>query len=157
MLNASDFPAPDIGEAYLTSQEETELGEWAAWGLRPPVKSAHEICAELSRLFAATGPSVLAVDQIDTLIAQSASGADLRLEADRTVVTNEPVITGTSVPEQDLLIEEIGNGLMEARQVMRRTLIVVACFSTTWELIRQRAVASVADRFLHARQLGRVP
>src|SRR5690606_27973710 len=71
VLRASaDFTAQDIGEAYLTSGIEETPGEWASWGIRQVNKSPQEIVRDISRLLALTGPSVIAVDQIDMLVAQ---------------------------------------------------------------------------------------
>jgi hypothetical protein len=145
LWNATDPTAQDIGEGFLTSQEEAEPGEWAAWRLRPPIRPPQQITAELSRLLALTGPSLLAVDQIDTLIAQSVENDDL------------PTDVQVAISERDLLAEQIGGGLMELREKTRRTLTVVTCLVRTWELIKQQAVDSVTDRFRADRRLERIP
>src|SRR5690606_8112835 len=75
------------------------------------------------RLFALTGPVVLAVDQIDTVIAQS----------DRT--------------EDDGLADRLADGLMRIREETVRTIVVVACIPKSWELVATKAVNSAADRF----------
>jgi hypothetical protein len=72
---------------------------------------------------------VLAVDQIDTLLAQSLAHTD------------EAVDSGDGV------LEQVAHGLMAVRQTMRRTVAVVACLPAVWDHIRDRATASVADRF----------
>jgi hypothetical protein len=46
--------------------------ERADWGMRRSVRTAELIVRDLSWLLALSGPTVIAVDQIDTLIAQSA-------------------------------------------------------------------------------------
>ena len=76
-LSASeDIAHRDIAENYFTSGEEGEPGERGAWGMRRAPRSAQQIVQELSWLLALTGPSVIAVDQIDTLIAQSVATGD---------------------------------------------------------------------------------
>jgi hypothetical protein len=153
LLNAADTDVQDIGEGFLTSQEEAEAGEWAAWGLRPPVKPPAEIVTELSCLLGLTGPSVLAIDQIDTLIAQHTNSADL-LGPTSAVVASEDRVAAM---KRDLLAAETGDGLMELREKTRRTLIVVSCLLTTWELIKHQAVDTVVDRFRADRRLERIP
>ena len=46
---------------------------------------------------------------------------------------------------------------MAVRQTMRRTVAVVACLPTVWEHIRDRATASVADRFRVTASLKPLP
>jgi hypothetical protein len=159
LFGAGDFAAQDIGEGYLTSQGEAEPGEWAAWGLRPPVKAPQQIAAELSRLLALTGPSLLAVDQVDTLIAQSGKSTDVPtpVTISDTAADVQTHARQAFTPEQDLLVEQIGSGLMDLREVMHRTLTVVACFDSSWQLIRTRAIGSATDRFRTARRLERIP
>jgi hypothetical protein len=46
---------------------------------------------------------------------------------------------------------------MQLRQVLQRTVIVVACLPTSWHLIRTNALDSVPDRFRHETRLSRLP
>jgi hypothetical protein len=153
MLRSANADAQDIAEGFLISQDEAEPDEWSAWGRRPQSKSPAEIVTELSWLLGLTGPIVLAVDQVDTLIAQNTERADPSNPAPATVGAQERAADR----ERGLLAEEIGDGLMELREKTRRTLIVVSCLVRTWELIQQRAVDSVADRFHADRRLERIP
>lgn len=142
VLRASaDFTAQDIGEAYLTCGAEETPGEWAQWGIRQVTKTPQEIVQDISRLLALTGPMVIAVDQIDMLVAQSGIRAEHA--------------------EQDwrgmLLIEHVAHGLMSLREYTRRTLTVVSCLPDTWELINKHATDTVLDRFRIATQLGVLP
>src|SRR5918999_4030148 len=143
LLGASDFDAQDVGETYLTSQGEAVPGEWMQWGIRPAVKSAQEIVVEISRLLALTGPSLLAVDQIDTLIAQSKK-------------SGESYHGESADAEQGPLMEQVGVGLMELRETMNRTLTVVACFNSTWREISRGSVGSVRARFRVELRLERI-
>ena len=124
LLGSNDFIAHDIGEGFLQGSEEFSVEERGPWGLRAAPASAQECVRDISRLVALAGPSVLAVDQIDTLLAQS--------------------LAGTS---GDGVLEQVAHGLMSLRQTTRRTVPVVACLPAVWEHIQDRAAASVADRF----------
>lgn len=126
LLGAGDLELQDIGEAFLTGSGERE-----AWGLPVPVLTPQESVRDISRLIALAGPSVLALDQIDTLLAQSTDRTD----------------TASAVSTNNRDLEHIAHGLMSIRQTMRRTVGVVACLPAAWEAIQDRATATVQDRF----------
>lgn len=134
LLAAGDPAAQDVGYAYLQSMQEMEPGERLEWGIQREPKLPQLVVQEISQLLALTGPAVVAVDQLDTLIAQLWS------------TTAGKEAAGESA-EQTLLINQIADGLMALRQTTRRTLTVLACLPSTWTLIRTRATKSVADRF----------
>lgn len=142
ILVASNDPAlQDIGEAFLGSGGEISAEERTTWGLRTNDRTAQQTVGEISRIVALAGPAVLAVDQIDTLLAQahSATGAD-------------------EVSHDDSRnLEHVAHGLMSIKEAMRRTVAVVACLPGVWELIRHRATATVADRFRETAVLERLP
>jgi hypothetical protein len=133
VLRASpDLGTQDVGDAYLLSSQEGEPGERAAWGMRPEWRSPQEVVRDISRLLALTGPSLVAVDQIDTLVAQSAMSTD----------------SGQAQGWHELIaLEQVAGGLMALREVTRRTLTVVSCLPQTWVLIEKYATDSVQDRF----------
>ncbi|MEU8817835.1 helicase HerA domain-containing protein [Actinoplanes sp. NPDC048796] len=142
-LSASeDVGHRDLAENYFLSGEESEPGERAAWGMRRAPRRAQQIVQDLSWLLALTGPAVIAIDQIDTLIAQSSIAAGARLR--KAVEVS---------PEQAYMLSQIADGLMALRQVTRRTLTVVACIPDSWAAIRTMASDTVGDRFRLAPKL----
>jgi hypothetical protein len=143
LLGAQDPGAREVGESYLTSASEAVAGERMEWGIHPDSKQAHEIVRQVSRLLALTGPSLLAIDQIDTLISQSTRSTD-------------NAATPVGLPREELL-DEIGTGLMELRETVHRTVTVVACQYQVWEGIRSHAPAAVLDRFRRESRLDKVP
>jgi hypothetical protein len=146
-LSASTDPAHrDIADNYFACDEEAVPGERAAWGMRRAARTAEEIVQELSRLLALTGPSVMAVDQIDVLLAQSALGADLANQSEADAVSRHHA----------LVLEGVAGGLMSLRERTRRTLTVLACIPTTWRLIKTKATDTVRDRFLETPQLSTI-
>lgn len=143
VLYASPDPAlQDLGEAFLYAMPEGETGDRARWGIRPINKSPQEIVRDVSHLLALTGPTIIAVDQIDPLIAQSRISTD--------TVTDDG-------HGDKLLLERIAGGLMALREVTRRTMTVVSCIPQTWTLIEREAVDTVRDRFRTAVQLMTIP
>ncbi|WP_101950086.1 helicase HerA domain-containing protein [Mycobacterium sp. 3519A] len=129
LLGATDLVAHDVGEAYLQASDEFGDDERAQWRLRTSPASAQQCVQEISRLVALAGPAVLALDQIDTLLAQSLTRTD------------------DARTDGDDVLHQVADGLMAVRQKMRRTVAVVACLPAVWEGIRSRATATVADRF----------
>lgn len=130
LLGAADLGVQDIGEAYLTGTDDSDRDGHNSWDLGNAPANAQECVRDISRLAALAGPAVLAIDQIDTLIAQS---------SDRTEGS------GPAGDNRDL--EHVAHGLMSIRETMRRTVPVVACLPVVWEAIQTRATATVRDRF----------
>lgn len=140
LLASPDPTGQEIAEAYLTSASEGLPGERMEWGIHPDPKPAQQIVGEISRLVALTGPSLIAVDQIDTLISQSTSA------------------TGTPLDGAGAhLVDRVAVGLMDLRETMSRTVTVVSCQPHTWESVRGSAVRSAVERFRDEVQLGAVP
>ncbi len=128
---ADDSAAQEIGYGYLTLDGDVEEAAREAWGFRRGARSRQLVLRDLSRLLALTGPTVIAIDQIDPLITQSS-----RTMADR-----------SSEEEHNSVVGEIANGLMELREATRRTLSVVACLPGSWRMIQEHALVSASDRF----------
>jgi hypothetical protein len=141
LLHSTRYQLQDIGYHYLQSMVEAEPGDRSAWGLHRAARAPQLVVRDISRLLALTGPSVIAVDQIDALIAQ---------------FSKLPAAPATEGPEGALL-EQVAGGLMSLREDTRRTLTVVACLPESWILIKEQAVNTVADRFREALQLHRIP
>lgn len=126
----------NIADNYFACGEDPIPDERQAWGIRRTPRTAQEVVRDISWLLALTGPTVVAFDQIDTMVAQSALIGDLSEMPDSQADLRQAVV-----------VAEIANGLMSLREHTRRTLTVVATLSTTWDLIERRAIASVPDRF----------
>ncbi|GIF75817.1 ATP-binding protein [Asanoa siamensis] len=144
MLASSEEHANDLAENWLTSaQEETAIG-LERWGVPTTVKQPQEVAGELSRLVACTGAALFAVDQIDPVFAQARTST---VEDGSGRGANEPIA----------LAADLGEGLMQLREVLSRTVTVVACLPGSWGLIEQNAVASVSGRFRKETRLARIP
>lgn len=98
---------------------------------------------QTSRLLALTGPTIIAVDQLDGLFAQS-TGSILRSGH-----SDEQGIRETLGP--------VAEGLLQLRESTARTLTVAACLPDTWTLIKTGAAGPVADRFREISILERIP
>ncbi|GAB2861568.1 hypothetical protein GCM10022221_71620 [Actinocorallia aurea] len=142
LLASPDLDLGHTARDYLGSVEEAEPGDRRAWGIGRRVPSPQDIVVELSAVLALTGPSVIAIDQIDALLEHSA----------RTSAHDaEP-----QVPDRTLL-EEVAGGLMELRHVTRRALCLVAALPSSWRLVEGQSVTTVQDRFRTSLMLGTIP
>jgi hypothetical protein len=142
LYNSGDFRAREVGSNFLQSGEECEPGERAPWGLPREVHSPEKVVSELSWLLSLTGPSVIAVDQIDGVLAPVAKAMQAGQTADG---------------PDSLQLDQIANGLMDLRERTRKTLTVIAAQHATWEVIKKYAIASVQDRFVARQHLGAIP
>lgn len=113
----------EVGRNYLVLPDGVEDSARAEWGIRDRSRAPQLLFGDLSRLFALTGPVVLAIDQIDTVIAESGKA------------------------DEELLANRLADGLMRMREETIRTIIVVACIPKSWELVATRGVNTAADRF----------
>ncbi|WP_433197338.1 helicase HerA domain-containing protein [Nocardia sp. CA-107356] len=123
LYQANNRDLRDIGHAFLLLEDGIEDSDKMRWGFRSRRRVPQQIFNDLSWLFALTGPVVLAIDQVDTVITQSGRTDEVHLAND------------------------LADGLMNMREETVRTIIVAACIPKSWELIEQRAVNSAADRF----------
>ncbi|WP_229402513.1 ATP-binding protein [Micromonospora okii] len=138
-----EFDDQDIGYAHLISEPGDPAGR-AEWGLTHGVRTPQQIVQDVSRLMALTlDPTVIAVDQLDTLLAQTTTSMfDPRAELDDAHAS---------------AFGPIADGLLTLRDVTRRTLLVVSCLPDTWELLTRSAPTSVADRFRVSLLPDRIP
>ncbi|MEU7587176.1 DUF87 domain-containing protein [Micromonospora sp. NPDC049230] len=145
VLYAAEPPATqDVGYYFLCSMEEEEPGTRAGWGLRRNRRAPQEVVRDASRLLAMVAPTVIAIDQIDLMVAQSVKA------------TNQDV-RGESDWQTSLLLEQVASGLMALRETTRRSLSVVSCLPQTWRNIKEQATDTVQDRFREAAFLKEVP
>lgn len=138
LLGSGDLAQQDVGQAFLSGGELDDAAR-QAWRLPQPTLTPQESVRQMSRIIALAGPAVLAIDQIDTLLAQSSD------------------TTGSPERTDNRDLEHVAHGLMSIRQTMRRTPAVVACLPAVWKEIETRATASVADRFRVTHPLRPMP
>ncbi len=114
----------EVGNAYLVLEHGIDEADRVKWGFQTTDRSRQLLLGDLSRIFALTGPVVMAVDQVDSVITEAADG-----------------------PGEQALVDRLADGLMRLREEATRTIVVVACIPRSWELIEHKAVNSAADRF----------
>lgn len=106
------------------------------YGFREDGRDASSVVRGLSWLLSLHAPTVLALDQLDAIVAEHnlASG-----------------VAGEEATEQHdaslAIIQGIAGGLQALRDVTRRTLSLVSSLEVTWRALENRSVVSMADRF----------
>ncbi|MEV7227244.1 ATP-binding protein [Polymorphospora sp. NPDC051019] len=148
LLAGSDSRLQDIAMSYLLAADEVEAGERAQWGIRIPRRLPQEVVADESRLLALTGPTVVAVDQVDGLIAQVAN---------RSFASLPPNMAESHDWRDAIQLDQVASGLMELREMTRRTLTVLSLLPVSWALIKTNAVDTAQDRFRETAPLESIP
>ncbi|GGS46489.1 ATP-binding protein [Actinokineospora fastidiosa] len=120
----------DIAMAYLQGLPDAG-DDLRRWGIQAPSKSSRFLVRDLSRVLALTGPCVIAIDQLDTLVNRGQDAVD----------------EGVTNAELAQEIALIADGLMQLRETTRRTLSIVACLPNTWKQLHSIASDTVFDRF----------
>jgi hypothetical protein len=136
-LNSDDFMISGIGYSYLQGME-IEADEKATFGFKAASMKLSDIVEGLSWVMGLQGPTVLALDQLDAMVAQHHYIAKNAIDSE---LTNEQRVSKA-------IIEGIGGGLMALRDMTSRTLTLVSCLPVTWEILAREAVQAVKDRFV---------
>lgn len=136
-LNAENFAVSGIGYAYLQGLE-IEAEEKKAFGFQARSMKLSDLVEGLSWVMGLRSPTVLALDQLDAIVAQHRYNTETVAE----------IAQGREQRVSKAIIERIGGGLMALRDMTCRTLTLVSCLPVTWEILARDAVQSVKDRFL---------
>ncbi len=105
-------------------------------GFRETQRSPVSIVRGLSWLLSLQSPTVLALDQLDAIVAEhNLAGETDDIEPSEQQRASLAIIQG------------IAGGLMALRDVTRSTLCVVSALGATWPVLEQRSVASMVDRY----------
>ncbi|MGV9295991.1 helicase HerA domain-containing protein [Amycolatopsis sp. NPDC003676] len=137
VLYGSD--AADIGLEYLQGHEGSKEDR-RSWGMQHRAKPTRVLVRDISRVLALTGPCVVGVDQLDTVVNKGQDALDTQ-ETDAEAIRE---------------IALISDGLMALRESTQRTLTIVACLPYTWMRLKNVASDTVGDRFTQTSFLGAI-
>lgn len=140
--NCDDFAAQDLAYAYFQSQDLGESPERTKWRLTAQPRTSQLIVRDLTKLFAITGPTVIAIDQVDGLFANAVNSMN---------ASAMPMS-----PQDAELVGQIGDGLMALRDMCRRTLTVMMCVPASWALIKNATAGPIPDRFRETSRIDRI-
>src|SRR3954454_11996827 len=81
------------------------------------------------------GPTLIAIDQIDSIVAASNLAAEASFGGDETESAARAII------------HLFGNGLIDLKGITARSMTVVSCLGETWTILRERVLSTVHQRF----------
>ncbi|NJN03670.1 MAG: AAA family ATPase [Leptolyngbyaceae cyanobacterium RM1_1_2] len=136
LLNHDGFDISGVGLSFLQGIE-IEAEDKVDFGFKSTSMRLSKIVEGLSWIISLQGPCVLALDQLDSIVAQHHYIANI---STNTELSEEQRVSKS-------IIEGIGGGLMALRDSTSRTLIMVSCLPVTWEILTKEVVQSVKDRF----------
>jgi Helicase HerA, central domain len=148
LLNSTNFDAQSIGDKWLGGCEVDEA-EKSAYGFTKTSMDSISIVEGLSWLMSIRGASILALDQLDPVVAQYHQVAKNKPDA----LSEEQRALQTVA---NSIIEGISNGLSALRDKTAKTLILVSCLETTWSILQSGALGTVKGRFHEPKILSSV-
>ncbi|MBB4196770.1 hypothetical protein CCR94_20825 [Rhodoblastus sphagnicola] len=160
------FPAEamqhsDVIRALLL-QNDPDLAEYAySWlqgldldpddrkklGLTGPTPSPDQVVRGICWLMSLSGPVMIAIDQIDSIVTAANMLAENSAESDG----------GENEVRARVIIHILANGLMDLHDQTPRAMTVLACLKETWAILSGRALASATARFTPGPRLDSAP
>ncbi|GAA2143597.1 ATP-binding protein [Glycomyces algeriensis] len=133
LSNAQDADTADIGIDYLNANGDSNPELRREWSLGESEPDPQRVAIGISQLIATVSGMLVSVDQVDELVRQ-------------TVHRTSGQESSGIAPEGDL-ITDLGEGLMDLRQNLRRAALVLACQPLAWERFSTWASGTAQDRF----------
>jgi hypothetical protein len=136
LLHSNDFTIGSLGYNFLQGLG-LEAGEAASVGLKAAYLEPIRLVKGLSWVFSLRGPTVLALDQLDAIVREK----HVALSAQP---GNEP---SDEQKAAQAIIDGLGLGLAALADHTSRTLTLVTCLESTWEVLRKTVLHSITDRY----------
>jgi hypothetical protein len=135
LLISEDLECGSIAHAWLQGMD-LDAGELRDLGFVVVRKPAIDIVRGISWLLSLVGPTLIAVDQIDSIISEA--------NAERREGNGG---AGAEQRETQSIIEALVNGLMGLHEVKQRAITVISSLEASWEVLRHRSTVSVEARY----------
>jgi GTPase SAR1 family protein len=136
LVASDDFEIQEHGYQWLQGNGIVE-SEAFVHGFLETQKKPEQIVRGLSWLMSLHAPTVLALDQLDAIVAEH----NLASAASKDGELNPRQLASLAI------IQGIAGGLSALRDVTRRTLIIVSSLEATWTILDVRAQVTMKDRF----------
>ncbi|MGO9682594.1 MAG: ATP-binding protein [Beijerinckiaceae bacterium] len=135
LLDSDDTDASNLAYSWLLG---LEMDESKRRDLKFLTASPlhHELVRGMLWVMSLAGPTLIAVDEIDDILAQS-----------NWLVGVEGARGDDSERRARYIIETLAGGLRELHNLKRRAITVVSCLETSWQIIKEKAIESAAHRF----------
>lgn len=144
LLSSPDWSTSDLAYSWLQGQETDETMA-RVLGFVQTHNTPSQIVRGLCWIMGLTAPTLITVDQIDAIVSEQ----NARLDA----CTRSEAEAGEALS----IIHKLAGGLMDLHEVKGRAMTVVACLEATWDVIKNKAIASAADRFHDSQLLSSIP
>lgn len=141
---AADFELVNLADSWLQAQR-LEEEERRMLGIKIGHQHPIRVIEGLSWIAGLTGPTLLALDQMDSIIEQK-----------HLLARGNPKEGDLSEEQRaaQSIIESIAGGLSALIDHSSRTLTVISCLESTWNAIREGSLASHLDRYRPPESLG---
>jgi hypothetical protein len=140
LLILGDWDARNAAYSWLQGLELDPADlRGLGFGLARPAQI--DLVRGMSWLMGLTGPTLIAVDQIDAIVSE----ANLRRGEGGASETNAATLS---------IIESLAGGLMELHDVKTRAITIVSCLEATWGILEEYVTVAMTDRFKMPKQLG---
>jgi len=136
LLASNDFDIQDRGQQWLQGLPISE-DESFRHGFMQSQKRPEQIVRGLSWLMSLVAPTVLALDQLDAIVAEHNLAAAVEAGTEPT-------------PRQQAslaIIQGLAGGLSALRDLTRSTLTLLSCLEATWEVFKKRTNSTILGRF----------
>lgn len=135
LFTSDDFELQDLGYKWLQAMglEETER---VKHGFREVRRQPMAVVRGLSWLMSLVAPTVVALDQLDAIVAEHNL---LSVRDGEELTSRQQTSLG--------IIQGLAGGLMAMRDVTQRTLIVVSSLEATWRILDSKVTVSMRDRY----------
>ncbi|WP_100444505.1 ATP-binding protein [Glycomyces xiaoerkulensis] len=143
LSNAQEAENADIGSDYLKANGDSAPEARIEWGLGAGDPDPQRIAIGMSQLIATVSGILISVDQVDELVREAAGKTHVQRDS--------------TIAPQGELITDLGDGLMDLRQNLRRAALVVACQPFAWARFSSWASGTARDRFHPAVKYGDLP
>lgn len=144
LLSSPDWSTTDLAYSWLQGQETDETMA-RVLGFVQTHDTPSQIVRGLCWIMGLTAPALIAVDQIDAIVSEQNARLDAGARSE------------AEAGEALSIIHKLAGGLMDLHEVKGRAITLVACLEATWDVIKNKAIASAADRFSEPQLLKSIP
>ena len=132
LLNADDFDVSNMGHSWLLGLDLSDA-QRRDCGFTSMRRGQKHVVQGLSWMMSLTRPTLLALDQMDAIVSQHAAASQAGESEDQAAAR--------------AILHGIGNGLLGLHDTLQRSLTLLSCLTSTWEVIRLQTTEAVAARF----------
>jgi hypothetical protein len=136
LLASNDFDIQDRGQQWLQGLPISE-DETFRHGFMQSQKRPEQIVRGLSWLMSLVAPTVLALDQLDAIVAEH--NLSSAVDAGTEPTARQQASLG--------IIQGLAGGLSALRDITRSTITLLSCLEATWDVLKTRTNATILGRF----------